>query len=116
MRQSCVAMSRPKPRDEPVTQATCPASGLSESIVLSLAEDRGEHIAPVNQSKRRSARPPAEGGPLKVAILTPVASGSTPSPGTGGRQGTKACGNPFGFSVSPVEEADTCRRLPGLAL
>jgi hypothetical protein len=53
MGQSCVAMTRPNPRDEPVTQAACPAKGLSEIIVFSVAQDRGEHIAPVGQCKRR---------------------------------------------------------------
>jgi hypothetical protein len=36
-----VAITRPKPRDEPVTQTTCPAKGLSEFILYSLANYGG---------------------------------------------------------------------------
>jgi hypothetical protein len=59
-----VAITRPKPRDEPVTQTTCPAKGLSECILYSLANYGGEHIAPPSQCKRRQSRNAGEFGSI----------------------------------------------------
>src|SRR5262249_51861000 len=56
MRQSCVAITRPSPRDEPVTQATCPANEFSESMVFFLAVRTGASISRFRSKASASAR------------------------------------------------------------